>query len=365
MEEARRRFEAAYSANDDVATNEAIVLAINTAVAHEVYADWVHEAVTNAPTIRGLASSMPYVPDGPAISDAAALVQWVHALDAPKNSQAEQSLREIYNGPAAVAPSAGRWLAYHLRDTHRYEESLEVFEDLIQRDSRRHHLYRHQYSITLQSMRRFEDMINYRETHGIEPIVRDSVKARHGVDTRSLMGELSRASKSKSRRYGFQVEANAWVIEARFRQVPRQVVKNLAERAVLLNAPLRESDTWVIRGYASLYNEAAFERAVSEVIRLGQIQSPLPRASVTRLLAMRALVTGTTEDADRAWRSAQDANFLRPSSWIFTEFAMELIDRKLPEVSAQWLEPLDVVRERWYGIIRDIIARSEAGQILV
>ena len=70
-------------------------------------------------------------------------------------------------------------------------------------------------------------------------------------------------------------------------------------------------------------------------------------------------------DADRAWQASQGKAFARSSGWIFTEFALELIDRPLPEAPTQWLEPVDVVRERWYGIIRDIIARSAEGLILV
>ena len=196
-------------------------------------------------------------------------------------------------------------------------------------------------------------------------MVRHSLKTLHGQDADCLASQLARAQNERSRRFGFEIETSAWTVEARFRPVPRRVVDEFAERAIVLGAPPDEADAWILRAYASLHEEDGFARAIAELQRIGRVQSEFPRASVSRLLAMRALVTGSTLDADRAWQASQGKAFARSSGWIFTEFALELIDRPLPEAPTQWLEPVDVVRERWYGIIRDIIARSAEGLILV
>jgi len=362
--EAKRRHEEAWAADDDVAIGEAIVLGIAIAVAHGVHADWLPDAVKYAPTMRGLAGALPQVPDGPAATDAVALVQLIRALDAPKDPRAEATLRAIFDGPTGVAASGGRWLAYRLRAHHRREESLAVFEELLRRDPERTRLYRHQYSLTLSQLRRFADAVAYREEHGIAPALRPQVLSLHGLDIDRLTSELQRAADEKSRRFGFEVETTAWTVEARFRPVPRSVVDEMAERAVVLGAPPREADAWIIRAYAVLHDEDAFGRCLAELERIGRVQSEFPRASIARLLALRALITGATADADRAWRAAQGKQFARPSAWIFTEFALELIDRPLPEVPTQWLEPVDTVRARWYGIIRGLVMRSALGQIL-
>ncbi len=365
LDEAKRRFDSAWDEHDDVATIEALVLAITIAVAHDVHAHWLVDAVRFAPTMRGLASAMPWVPAAPANTDAAALVQLVKALDAPKAPEAEATMRALFAGSTAVAEPGGRWLAYRLRAHHRRDEALDVFEQLLRRFPERTRLYRNQYSVTLLQLRRFADMVAYREEHGLAPIVTHGLNTRHGMDANCLASRLECAEKERSRRYGFEIETSAWSVEARFRPVPRRVVDEFAERAILLGALLREADAWILRAYASLHGEDGFARALAELERIGRIQSEFPRASITRLLAMRALVTGSGMDADRAWRATQGKEFARPSGWIFTEFALELIDRPLPEVHTQWLEPVEVVRERWYGIIRGIIARSAEGRILV
>lgn len=365
LDEAKRRFDAAWDEHDDVATIEALVLAITIAVAHDVHADWLVDAVRFAPTMRGLAGMVPRVPAAPASSDAVALVQLIKALDAPKEPEAEATMRALFAGHTAVVEPGGRWLAYRLRAHHRRDEALGVFEQLLQRFPERTPLYRHQYSITLQQLRRFADMVAYREEHEIAPVVRHSLKTLHGLDVGCLASQLARAQKERSRRFGFEIETSAWTVEARFRPVPRRVVDEFAERAIVLGAPPDEADAWILRAYASLHEEDGFARAIAELQRIGRVQSEFPRASVSRLLAMRALVTGSTLDADRAWQASQGKAFARSSGWIFTEFALELIDRPLPEAPTQWLEPVDVVRERWYAIIRDIIARSAESRILV
>lgn len=365
LEEAKRRFNTAWDANDDMAIIEALVLSITIAVAHNVHADWLVDAVRFAPTMRGLAGMVPWVPAAPASSDAVALVQLIKAMDAPKAPEAEATMRALFAGPTAVAEPGGRWLAYRLRAHHRRDEALDVFEQLLQRFPERTRLYRNQYSITLQQLRRFADMVAYREEHGLAPIVTRVLNTCHGMDVNCLTSRLERAKNERSRRYGFEVETSAWSVEARFRPVPRRVVDDFAERAIILGAPAREADAWIVRAYATLHDEDGFERALAELERIGRVQSEFPRASITRLLAMRALVSGLATDADRAWRASQGKEFARPSGWIFTEFALELIDRPLPEVRTQWLEPVEVVRERWYAIIHDIIARSAEGRILV
>lgn len=80
---------------------------------------------------------------------------------------------------------------------------------------------------------------------------------------------------------------------------------------------------------------------------------------------MRALVTGRDADRRRAWASAASVMDMRSAAWIITECAFDLIDRPLPEVPTQWIEPAEDVQRRWYDIIHGIISRSALGQIIV
>lgn len=104
--------------------------------------------------------------------------------------------------------------------------------------------------------------------------------------------------------------------------------------------------------------------AFNHLERLSRMQSELPRSVLARVLALRALVTGSADHLERARAEAAGVVF-RPSAWIFTEFALELAGAALPEVDTQWLAPVEEVRANWYRLIRDLIDRSAAVRILV
>lgn len=364
LTEAERRHRHACEAHDDVATSEALVLGITIAVSYDLHADWLADAVRNAPTIRGLAVQLPKGPDGPTDSDALALLQLIHALDAPKSPASLVALREIFDGPTGIAEQGGRWLAYRLRALERRAEALSVFDELTRRFPKKQRLYDNQYSVTLRFMRRFEDCAHYRQEHQLEPVVPIAVQHLQGEDPRSLAHQLDRAGRQTSRRYGFEMETTAWSIEARHRPVPRAVVDAMIERAVILGAPAREVDGWVIRGYAALHHAEQFEVAYNHLERLSRTQSELPRAVLARMLALRGLAAGSSEHIERAIQEASGLQE-RSSSWVFAEFVLELAGTPLPSGPTQWLAPADMVRERWYGIINRLIERSAAGQILV
>jgi len=364
LAEAKRRHDEATLARDDRATMEAIALALTIGVTEAVHADWLADAVRFGPTVRGLAPLLPTVPQQAATTDAVALIQLIGALNAPKDPASPLRLREIFEGPTAISEQGGRWRAYRLRQLYRYEESLDQFRELLERFPDQHRLYHRQYSITLRMMRRFRDATDYGAAHGLEGKPGPYLRL-HGHDTDDLAERLAEARGRQSTRYAFEGITGAVTEEARFRPVSREGVLRMRERAINLSDPVREADSWIIETYQHLHDEARFEDAVANVVRLGRVQSLLPRASIARLYGLRALVTGSSHDAERAWAEASATGAFRATGWIFTEFVMERIGLPLPPVPTQWLEPVEDVRARWYAVIDGIIERSRHGQIMV
>lgn len=362
--EAQRRHDEAVAAGDDRATMEAIGLGLALVVGYRLAAGWLSDAIRLGPTIRGLAPLAPSVSDAPATTDGVAFVQLILALNAPKDPMSRARLREILDGRTAAARQAGTWLAYRLRAQQRHDEAREVLQEMLDRFPERAALFHHQYSVTLRMQRRFIDAIAYRQEHGLRELMGPFLRL-HGRDTDDLPELMARAARESSRRFGFEQETTALSLEARFRPLPEDTVASMLERAVNLGAPEREVDGWIIRGYQHLHDEARFEEVLDRLVAIGRRQSQFGRNSVTRLLAMRARATGSAEYADRAAAEAAMAPAQRAAGWIFTDFVMELIGRPLPEVPTQWLEPVDVVRHRWYAIADGIIERSRHGGIVV
>lgn len=361
--EARRRHDQANDADDDRGTMEAIGLGLTLAVSYDLPADWLVEAVERGPSIRGLKPVSPTV-DTSAAGEAASLVRLIAALDNPKNPAMVDALRGLRDAGTAVAPMASRWMAYRLRSLQRRDDALEAFRDhkLLFPEEVRY--ADHQISVTLRQMRRFADAIAYREGHGLEPQMAAILRS-HGHHPENLESRLAAARAQRSKRFAFEQYTSAHSEEARVSPVPERIVAGIIERATNVGAPEREVDGWIIRGYQHLHNETAFEGVIDRLLAIGRRQSSFGRITVTRLLALRARLTLSTEYAERAAAEAALAAPLRGSGWIFTDFAMELIGHPLPEVPTQWLEPVDEVRARWYAVIDGIIDRSARGQIVV
>lgn len=366
MTEARIRFDDAARRHDDVASLEALALGISVALAHDLPADWLIDAARSGPSLRGLSGRLPAVSTAPTTSDAVAMVQFIHALNDQTSAESEATLRQIFAGETAIAEMAGRWVAYRIREQPgRAEEALQVFDVLMQRFPERRALHTNQYSSTLRMARRFSDSIRYRRDCGLEPAVNRAILLAHGLDGSALRAQLDSAARQPSRRYGFEIEADAWVVEARFRSIPRGVPERLRRRAVQLGSPAQELHSWSLSAYAGLHDRDAFEYAFANVQRLARRLSVHPRPAVSRLLALRALATGDAADADRAWAEASGSLFGRGNAWIFAEFALELIDRPLPPAPTQWLDSESLVRQRWHSNIRALVERSARGEVLV
>lgn len=361
--EAQRRHDEAAASGDDRAVMEAIGLGLALAVDYALPGGWLSEAVREAPTIRGLRPLSPTVDDTKA-GEGVALVRLITAVDAPRETRSVEELRALRDGGSAVAPLASRWLAYRLRSLQRREEALEVFREHKALFPDQKPYADHQISVTLRQLRRFRDAIDYRAEHGLAPLGAP-IRRHHGHDTGDLAKRLAQAQRQNSKRFGFELYTAAYSEEARFRPVPETVVSGIIDRSINLGAPEREADGWIVRGYQYLHDEARFEEVIDRLVAIGRRQSTFGRISVTRLLALRARVTGSAAYADRAAAEAALAPPFRTAGWIFTDFALELIGRPLPDVPTQWLEPVEDVRVRWYAAIDDIIERSRRGRIVV
>lgn len=363
--EVERRHSEAASAGTDRETMEAIGQGLTLMVEYNLAAGWVAGAMLRTPTIRGLA---PLVPggDGDSITDGSGYVRLVHALNTPTNESVIASLREILESGTAASRQSGTWLVYRLRSLNRHEEALNVLNEMLELFPPHQDLYRHQYSVTLRMARRFREAIDYRAKFGLSGnYFLGYIRRHHGEDTNDLASRLDSARGEKSLRFGFEIETSALAEEARWRPISESAVQSIIDRAVNLGAPEREEEAWIIRGYQFLHQEAEFATVIDRLSTIARSRPAGGRPALTTLLAMRASVTGCAGDAERAWAEADFAPWPRPSAWILADFAMEMIGRPFPETPTQWLAPVDLVRDRYFCLIKGIIERSRIGEIVV
>jgi hypothetical protein len=113
-----------------------------------------------------------------------------------------------------------------------------------------------------------------------------------------------------------------------------------------------------VLGYFLLAQPEAF---ADHIDRTQQLKRSYDSAStsVAHLLALRALMTGSAEDAQAA-RDAVDEISGRGAGWISTEVFLEELGHPLPPVPTQWTIPYDQVRRNWLNIADGIIERAKA-----
>lgn len=74
-------------------------------------------------------------------------------------------------------------------------------------------------------------------------------------------------------------------------------------------------------------------------------------------MCLRAMATRDHSLAVQAFERASELSF-RPASWIATEVYLSSQGLELPEIETQWLDPYDLVRERWLKVAEGIIDRA-------
>ncbi|MEZ2389065.1 hypothetical protein AB6813_05845 [bacterium RCC_150] len=162
LREARRRFEEAAAGGRGEDCLAAVGLAICIMADQDVdvepsdsqhYTDWLSKAIVHGPSVAGLRK---YVRAAARTAYGQFVLDFISAktYEVPAE-QRRALLRRVFDSDHPLGLPAGRHLAYQLRNSNRWDESLKVFEDLIARAPTE--LNRYQRLLTLANARRFTE----------------------------------------------------------------------------------------------------------------------------------------------------------------------------------------------------------------
>jgi hypothetical protein len=368
LQEVRRRFDAAAADGKGESCLAAVGMAIGIVCEQDVriessdsdnYRDWLSKAIVYGPTVSGIRRY------APATSKTA---YGQHVLDFISASSYEVPveerrtlLRELFDSQHPLALPAGRHLAYQLRNGNQWEESLRVFEDLVERAPTE--LNRYQLFLTLATARRFRE-------------------AAVGVNELSVRGDGLKAALELS--HG---KPDFWL--SRMQVVHDRIASDGRQRDGLEHhgACLRWRTILVgdvegpeISDLLAQCEEVGYETGVRECLTSLALLAPSTddlvvlerleyldrRANEGRVgfrtamvKAIRAFVredgAGLTEVRDEIEQLP-----LRPRSWIPIECLLDSLGLPVPCPETQWVEPYPEVQGRWMSIFTTYRSRADA-----
>lgn len=357
LEYSRQLFDQAGDRQDDQAQLMAVALAINIGAENEVDPTWIARAVKMGPNITGLRPHIPASDKVPAGNPVRSIVELVELLDPRADDTVITGLDALRKAPI-VSREAALWAAYRSRyPLYRYDDAVKRLRDLMDEDDSRTVMYRRQIAVTLVQSRRFEHAMDAAgELPGDGALDIHEMIGRHTGDVTSTTYLERRAQAAKnSRRY--QIEVMGTVAQTRARRGsihPHEIetelvtVRNIGHRSA-------ERDLLIALGYFELYRPVAFAEIMEALagIRRGRGTSP----GEAELMCLRAMATRDHSLAVQAFERASELSF-RPASWIATEVYLSSQGLELPEIETQWLDPYDLVRERWLKVAEGIIDRA-------
>ena len=134
LDEAKRRIGDCHVHHADAAEVEAIALAIRLVYDWDLPIDGLPLMVTEGPTIGGLATRLPPLPDCTPSTPAVGLIRFVvtHAMPIGASIPVFDALYQEYKHNPDLAYAIGRFYAYRLRVLGRYDEALAIFSELIE-----------------------------------------------------------------------------------------------------------------------------------------------------------------------------------------------------------------------------------------
>ncbi len=360
LEEARKRYEAAMSQDGDRAAILSLALALNLGAENGVYAAWLRGAVRNSPTLKGLSPLVSSEPDVElAHPDIAAMIRYVRAMATKRGDERIEEFARISAGPTDIASTAGLWLAYDLRSAGRTDEAIAQLEALLIDPGDRVRLYALQIPVTYLVGRRYRSAFERLAT--LDDAGRSRVLSHawshHAVFDGRVAHLEDRLQKTVGRRYKIEVMGSWLVAKHHAEGVTAEEIARVGEPARETGHTSSLAQAIRVQAETSLFDDALVDRNLLALAELSESYHR-PLRSYIHALAMRSLATGRAVYAAQAAEIARTFQPARDGGWISTEFLLEHLGYPLPPVETQWLDPPEVVRERWLAIFQRTVERA-------
>lgn len=363
---ARVMHDAAKAAGDYRAVMNAVGIAIRLVCDQETqlepapsdtYADWLSRAIVFAPSVYGLAAHAPVESNTEYGAHVLAFLNGKSPETAPEERLS--LLRGVFSSQHPLHLPAGRHLGYTLKTARRWDEALAVFDELISICPSPVNL--RQVPITLSMARRFID----------------ARRTADGTDAQAFVTRTTEYAHGRPERYFSEVHQTI----ARYRTSGRQRELIEEEGDLLARRTLYRGGVTDIEIEA--FQDTAEVSGHLYALRCALLASILSRRgdAPEALVRLRSLEEATYGTGHLGFGSAlaimchpdlsSDSLLLdavrgalateaRSRSWIPIEFFAIDAGLDFPEVETQWLEPKELVHERWRKHRADYLARTWA-----
>lgn len=362
IDHAETRFRAAVATHDDVDTVRAAALAIRIAAENGTWAEWfvpprdpsaeAPKSAYSASPSEAIQSLLPLRAGHP---ETDALLRFYAARASRNTEESVAALTELAEGPSAIARHARLWVAYKERARGNTEAAVAALQQLVA-EYPGWSIPVGQIGITLNQARRFRDALRYAE--GIpqksQRYVRHNVCLHIGrlTDERVLDWD---ARTQGSTRYAIELAGARSKWEARTGDVDPDVVMSRLTRAVNAGHPGAQRNCHFALGCLHLGEDTVLSVDL-ENLEVLDSRAARPSSHLPELLTLRAMLTGSRDDAERAhqlWLAAP-----RRAGWLPVEtYLLELGFAITPE-ETQWPEPEETIRGPWLEIADDIVSRA-------
>lgn len=363
---ARRLHDDAKARGSNVEVLDAIGVAIRLACDQSItlepspsptYEDWLARAIVYGPSVQGLRSRIPAESNteyGRMVLDFIS----GKSIDIPINDRL-RLLRNIFDSDHPLRFPAGRHLGYTLKLQHRWDDALAVFDELIQLAPTA--LNRRQRPQVLSLARRFAD----------------ALAAANELPDWSLIERVVEYAHGRPGRYWEEIPAKMAKLHAAGRQ--REYLEDrgdlLTRRAFFLGeVEVSEIDAYLedadYAGHIVAIRSALLAKVLNRgiesaeiAIHLGRLKSLDQSSSPTGTIGFRyafaetcdAFLSGSKSRLARLREEIEQVDF-RTRSWIPIECFLALAGLPLAPTPTQWLEPYDVVLERWHAHLNRYLA---------
>lgn len=363
----------ARESNVDVldAIGVAIRLACDQSIALEpspspTYEDWLARAIVFGPSVQGLRSR---IPAESKTEYGRAVLDFISgkSIDVPINDRV-RLLRKVFDSNHPLRLPAGRHLGYTLKVQHRWDEALAVFDEVVRLAPTT--LNRRQRPQVLGLARRFAD-------------AREASKELPGW---SYIERAAEYAHGRPRRYWDEIPAKL----ARLREAGRQreyledmgdlLVRRTfflgeAVEASEIDAYLEEAD---YVGHVVAIRSALLAKILHRGVEAAELATQLDRlksldqsSSPTGAVGFRyafgeacdSFLSGSHGRLVRLREEIGEVDF-RTRSWIPVECFLDLAGLPLAPTPTQWLEPYNVVLERWHSHLNRYLT-SHGGRSLI
>ncbi len=363
LSEAKRRYDEALAEQQDRRAILALALALNVGAENGVYAEWLLPAVQNSPTLTGLApllSTHRYPDSHP---DLVGLIDYVEIMGQTRSVDRATALAALTDRGVSISSNAGLWGVYDLRALGHVDEAVVQLERLIRDSADRVPFYRYQVAMTLALGHRSRDALDQLAQLDDErqQLIRSIVDYRHGLLDRRLASLTRRQSQVAGRR--FQIELGGlWLVAKHLRHgVSLAEIDRVTQVSYEAGHFSAQCQARRVSIETHLYEGAFVDRFLADMEDLHRTRSlPLPSSSLPAALAMRYWVCGERRYLDRAEELAAVAPVHVGLGWTQVEVLLRFLGRPMRAEPAQWLEPYDVVFNRWMGHFERVKARALA-----